>query len=95
MPLLSTVENSIKKSISICVKNYFTYRINYFAFPLILEMGLIYLEHTMVYDYISSYRLQIDFVITHFVGLNNSCEFLLRMYRFPCTIILKNLLITF
>jgi hypothetical protein len=90
LPLLPTVENTIKKSLSISLKNFLTYRISYFSFPFIPEMSFIYLENALIYNYICSSRLQIDFVIPYFSGINNSCEFLIRMYRFPCTVGLKN-----
>ena len=86
LPILGTLENSIKLG-TFCVGrrgyNLFkkiVYRINYFAFPVIPELDLIYGEYEAIYNVVSTYRLQLDFVTK-----TRMCQkgdfFQVRMYR--------------
>lgn len=63
LPLLSVVENSVKKSLHFLKskkKDFFFYRLNYFSFPVISEFDVIYLEYETIFNFVNSYRFQLD-----------------------------------
>jgi hypothetical protein len=93
LPLLNSSENVYKQTIvsfkqksatSLCF-----YRFNYFAFPAILELDLLYEDFELLYDFITNFKLQFDMVVKHPKNGFNVGEILLRMYRFPCSAKLK------
>lgn len=93
LPLLSVVENSVKKGFSVSKSkkhSFFFYRLNYFSFPVISEFDSIYLEHEMIYDFINSYRFQLDIYIKMGLLSKDSGEFLLRFHRLPCILQLRS-----
>jgi hypothetical protein len=66
--------------------NVCSYRINYFNFPPIFELESIYSEFSLVYDFVSNFKFQLDVLIKNFqLG-----DVLLRMYRFPCRVKLSS-----
>jgi len=93
LPLLSTVENSLKKGFHFSKskkQNFFYYRLNYFSFPVISEFDAIYLEYETIYDFVNSYRFQLDIYIKLALLSKDSGEVLLRFFRLPCVLQLKN-----
>ena len=87
LPMISVPENVIKLSVlSSFYKNKknILYRLNYFNFPSIYELEVIYTQYEFITDFINNYKLQLDFFIKTNLVLKNSIEFLPRMYRFPC-----------
>lgn len=90
LPLLVTVEGILKKVFFLSNKKKKTiYRFNYFYFPLIPELDLLYSEYEMIYNFVSFYRLQLDVFIKICFNFLDSGEFLLRLYKFPCKVKLK------
>jgi hypothetical protein len=87
LPLLGSVGNSIKLGSFVKKTNAGThlmlYRINYFTFPVMPELDLIYGEYEFIYNIVTNYRMQLDFVLK--VGaLKIANFFLIRMYKLPC-----------
>lgn len=60
------------------------YRLNYFSFPVISELDLIYLDYEMIYNFINSYKFQLDIYIKIKLFIKDVGNFLFRFYRFPC-----------
>ena len=86
LPLIGTADNITKYAIyynRFIYSDYCYYRINYFTFPFIPEMNLIYSLFNFIYDVIIGYKFQIDFFIYKGFCFTNSGESLIRMYRFP------------
>jgi hypothetical protein len=87
LPLLNASENVYKTTVSKRQESLYNicfYRFNFFSFPAISELDLIYESFELIYDFISNFKLQLDIVVkvpknTFFIG-----DILLRMYRFPC-----------
>lgn len=87
LPLLNTREIFIKKSTLPFFyenTNIFLYRLNFFTFPSVCELNFLYSQYEELHNFISNYRLQLDIYIKTYSYINNSLEFLLRVYRFPC-----------
>jgi hypothetical protein len=86
LPLLNVVDNTIKKAFVLVKskKEFFNlYRLNYFSFPVITELDVIYLDYEMIYDFINSYRFQIDVYMKMMLFSKDSGELFLRYYRVP------------
>jgi hypothetical protein len=66
------------------------YRFTYFCFPPIPELDVIYENFELIYDFISNFKCQLDIVIRNSKQIQQVGELLLRFYRFPCKIKLKN-----
>lgn len=94
LPLLGSVENKLKYGVStIKSKNFFFlkyYRVNYFSFPVIPELDLMYEQYETVFNIVSNYRLQIDFIVKTKSIIKDSSLFLIRMLRFPCVLKIKS-----
>jgi hypothetical protein len=92
LPLLNIVENSVKKGHFFKFKNhnFLHYRLNYFSFPVILEFDVLYLECEAIYNFVNSYRFQLDIYIKSNLLCKDSGEILLRFFRFPCVLQLRN-----
>lgn len=59
LPLFSVAENSIKKSLFFLKykkKKFFLYRLNYFSFPVIPELDLVYLDLCLYYLTLSGFN---------------------------------------
>jgi hypothetical protein len=86
LPLLDSSETIYKRTVSfrkelstaLCF-----YRFNYFTFPAISELDLMYENFELLYDFITNFKLQLDVVIKYPKNSFNS-EILLRMYKLPC-----------
>jgi len=83
LPILSSTENKIKESFfkSESIKKQY-YRVNYFSFPVIPELDLIYEQQEMLYNFVSNYRLQLELVI-ECKDIKQAGLFLARLYRLP------------
>lgn len=96
LPLLNSTENVVKKAISFSTlkksKNWI-FRLNYFSFPVISELDLMYESYELIYNFVTNYKLQLDVFIKPANVLNGSNEFLLRMYKIPCVLQGKVLLV--
>ena len=66
------------------------YRFTYFSFPPIPELDLIYETFELIYDFISNFKCQLDIVIKNSKSIQQVGELLLRFYRLPCKVKLKN-----
>lgn len=89
LPLLNTSENIYKKTISYRKESLIDlcfYRFNYFTFPAISELDLMYEDFELLYDFITNFKLQLDMVVIQPKNGCNSGETLLRMYRLPCSV---------
>lgn len=87
LPLLSVIENYLKKGFLFSWNkhnNFLLYRLNYFSFPVISELDLIYLDYEMIYNFINSYKFQLDIYIKIKLFIKDVGNFLFRFYRFPC-----------
>lgn len=89
LPLMSTSENTFKQAVATkksrrpktCV-----FRYNYFVFPAILELDLMYENYELLYDFITSFKLQLDLIIKQpNSGGSSYSDVMLRMYRLPVT----------
>jgi hypothetical protein len=90
LPIINTNENLVKQGISNTrSKKILLYRLNYFSFPCIFELDLLYIKNEQIYNYISNYRLQLDIYIKTIYFLKNSLGFLLRMYKLPYNLVIK------
>ena len=89
LPLLSSPENIYKQTIA--KKIFFSvstslYRFNYFCFPPISELELIYEDFELIYDFVSNFKFQLDVFIKTPLKVKISGGLLLRMNRFPCIV---------
>ena len=90
LPIINTNENLIKQSINCLRKNrILLYRLNYFSFPCISELDVFYAKNEQIYNFINSYKLQLDIYIKFPSYIKNSFEFLLRIYRLSYNLKLK------
>jgi len=89
LPLLSSDQNTIKKSIvqKVSSSQQFMYRLQYFTFPVIPEMELICYNNEFLSRFISNNYLQIDIYIQSAVYIKSALEILLRFFRLPCNIV--------
>lgn len=83
------VGNSIKLG-SVSIKttvgaNLMFYRISYFTFPVTSELDLIYADYEILYNIVSSYKMQLNFVLKVGVLKVANC-FLIRMFKWPCVL---------
>ena len=58
------------------------YRINYLNFPVISELESIYANYEEIFNIVSNYKIQLDFVVKT-KSEKNLGGFLLRRYRLP------------
>ena len=88
LPLLNTPEAVYKKTVNLRKKSsiglYF-YRFNYFTFPAISELDLMYEDFELLYDFISNFKLQLD-IVMRFPKNSSGSEMLLRAYKLPCSV---------
>lgn len=87
LPLLSGSENVYKRTVvkkRVFLANISYYRFNYFYFPPISELDLIYEDFELIYDFINNFKFQLDIFIKNPKNIRNSGEILLRIYKFPC-----------
>jgi hypothetical protein len=92
LPLLNTSENVYKRVVSYKKKSMSTlslYRFNYFSFPAISELDLMYENFELLYDFITNFKFQLDVVIKHPNNFYNCGEVFLRMYKLPCAAKIK------
>jgi hypothetical protein len=93
LPLMSTSENTFKATVSF-QKRYLSktcvFRYNYFMFPAISELDLMYENYELLYDFITNFKLQLDVVIKQPNGGCSYGDTLLRMYRLPFSSKLKS-----
>ena len=88
LPLLNVVDNAIKIAFALSSNKkhkFYIYRLNYFSFPVISELDVLYLDYEMLYDFINAYKFQIDMYLKVMLFSKDSGELLLRLYRFPTT----------
>jgi hypothetical protein len=85
LPLIDITENLLKTAtLPKLKKKELLYRLNYFHFPAIIELDPIYINCERIHNFVSNYRLQLDFYIKTCFYIKNVLEFIPRMYRFPC-----------
>jgi hypothetical protein len=92
LPLINTPENIYKQTTSLRKKSLFSlcfYRFNYFVFPAIPELDLMYEDFELLYDFITSFKLQLEIIIRHPKNVISSGETILRMHKLPCLARLK------
>jgi hypothetical protein len=95
LPLLSSPENIYKQTIAkkkLFLVNACFYRFNYFCFPPISELELIYEDFELIYDFVSNFKFQLDVFIKTQKNVMNSGETLLRIHKFPCVAKLTKIL---
>lgn len=91
LPLLNTSETVYKSVVGFRKKskmNLCYYRLNYFTFPAISELDLMYENFELLYEFVTNFKLQLDVVIKHPQYIFGA-EMLLRMYKLPCSAQLK------
>ena len=93
LPLLNSSDDIYKKLVikrRVFLTHTSYYRFTYFCFPTIPELDLIYETFELIYDFISNFKCQLDIIIKNSKGIQKVGELLLRFYRLPCKIKLKN-----
>ena len=88
LPLLNIVDNTIKIAFALSSNKkhkFFIYRLNYFSFPVISELDVLFLDYELLYDFINAYKFQMDIYLKVMLLSKDSGELLLRLYRFPTT----------
>lgn len=97
LPLVNVIDNNVKKGFFPIVSkklNFMLYRLNYFSFPVISELYLICSDSEILYNFVNSYRFQLDIYIKILFLSKDLGEFLLRFYRVPLLFSFKNKLTT-
>ena len=82
LPLVNTTDSILKCGVLFSTSK--MYRLNYFNFPSITELEVLYVAYESLHSYVSEFKFQLD--IYFYVGfyIKNILDFLLRLYRFPC-----------
>jgi hypothetical protein len=92
LPLINIPQDIIKKNVlsfPLKKKTLLIFRLNYFTFPSIYELDLIYRACEQIQNFINNYRLQLDIFIKTSFYVKHSLDFLIRMYRIPYVLKLK------
>ena len=94
LPLSNALDNVYKRTISFRknqLTKIFFFRFYYFSFPAIAELDLFYEDFELIYEFITSFKLQLDIIIKNQFLFTSAGEILLRMHKFPCSAKVKRL----
>ena len=86
LPILEIDQNIIKKSIIARNKQFYTYRFDYFNFPVIPESDVLCYNNELIFNIINQYQIRFDAYLTSVRFIKNSLEFLFRLFRLPVII---------
>lgn len=86
LPILEIDQNVIKKSTIVCDKQFYTYRFDYFTFPVIPESDVLCYNNELIFNIINQYQIRFDVYLTSVCFIKNSLEFLFRLFRLPVII---------
>lgn len=95
LPLLSTDVNCEKQGTLLLefeksVYKEVIYRIDYFKFPVIMQLDAICSNFEMIQHFVNNYKLRIEFYLRQNTFFKESNEFFIRMHRIPCYFRLKS-----
>lgn len=83
LPLIQTKDNNIKTIVSSRRTRSLIFDVNYFSFPVIPELNLLYFKSDLIYKQVSFYRFQVRFYIQRSFFVKDFGEFLVRYQRLP------------
>ena len=94
LPLFNPADNQIKFALLVSKAEkalVYGYRLSYSSLPLIPEFEVMYADCEMIYNFVNSYRFQLDIYIKVLFFINESFSFLVRLFRLPVVLRFKQI----